>query len=197
MGTTTTTYLNTENLKIILDTIISLAPIIACYIGIHYGLKQIKIQKKIDLIENQLNKFYSPLLGLIKEIQAKSELRHKISQLGDESWKEACKKEEMPNITPYKEETKYNNQQLFTEFLPKYNKMLDIFRDNYWLSEPETRKFYSQFVEFVEIWNRHFSEGLPHDVVRKINHKEEDLTPFYEELELRTNELRKKILKIK
>lgn len=198
--TTTTTHLITENVSAITETIKFLAgvlsPLLAGYIGVRYGLKQIKVQKRIDLIENQLNKFYSPLLGLRKEIHAKSELRLKIKQLGDEAWTEACKNSGTPNITPYEKEIEYNNKQLRTEFMPQYNKMLDVFRDNYWLSEPETREFYPRLVEFVEIWNRSFSDGLPPDVARRIKHSEEKIKLFYDELELRTDKLRDELLKI-
>jgi len=201
---TTTTYLITENISFITETIKFLAgvlaPLLAGYIGVRYGLKQIKVQKRIDLIENQLNNFYSPLLGLSKEIRAKSELRLKIKQLGDKAWAEKCEQFRMgpnqPDITPYTNEIEYNNEQLRIDFLPKYNKMLDIFRNNYWLSELETRDFYPQLVEFVEIWNRNFNKGLPPDVAKKINHSEEKLKIFYDELELRTNKLRKELLKI-
>lgn len=196
---TTTEYLNQGNLLTITETIkflVSvLAPLIAGYIGVRYGLKQIKMQKRIDLIENQLNKFYSPILGLHKEIRAKSELRLKIKTLGDEAWAEACKIGS-PDITPYSKEIEYNNKQLTEVFIPQYNKMLEIFRENFWLAEPETKQFYPKLVEYIEIWNRNFNDGLPPEVARKINHTEEWINPFYDELQLRTDKLRKELLKI-
>lgn len=196
---TTTVWHNTENVKIMTEFIkflaSVLAPLLAGYIGVAYGLKQIKIQKRIDLIEKQLNKFYSPLLGLHKEIRAKSELRLKIKVAGNEAWKSKCESGGYPDTTSVDKEIEYDNKQLMEDFIPRYNKMLEIFRDNYWLAEPETRKFYQELLEFVEIWNRHFGGGLPLYVAIKIEHSEEKLKLFYDEIELRTNILRQELLK--
>ena len=66
----------------------TLAPIctlLAGYIGVRYGLKQIRIQKRIDFIERQLRELYSPLLAYQKEIRAKSELRLRISKAAKEA----------------------------------------------------------------------------------------------------------------
>ena len=201
---TTTPYLNQENLTTITESIkfiVSIiSPLIAGYIGVSYGLKQIKLQKRMDLIENQLNKFYSPILGLHKEIRAHGDLRVKINTLGNQAWQEKCKDfhdgNTAPDITPYTEEIQYNNKKLKETFIPQYNEMLRIFRENYWLAEPETRVFYTTLVEFVEVWNRNDAGGLPPDVALKINHSEENLKPFYDELESRTDKLRKELLKI-
>lgn len=189
--------LTTETIKFVVSV---LAPVVAGYIGVRYGLKQIRIQKRIDLIESQLNKFYSPVLGLRKEIRAKSELRLKIETIGDEAWQEACKdgraSGESPDITPYTKEIEYNNEQLKKEFIPAYNRMLQIFKENYWLVEPETREFYPQLVEYVELWNRNFNDGLPPAVAMKINHTEENIKPFYDELEIRMGKLKHELLKV-
>jgi len=169
--------------------------LLAGYFGVKYGLKQIKIQKELDFTEKQLERFYSPLLGMHKYIRAKSELRLKVEQMSGEDWKEKCQAGLQPDIKPHEKEIAYNNKQLREEFIPLYRKMLDIFRENYYLSEQETRKFYPDIVEYVEIWNRYFDEGLPGDVGLKIGHTEEKLKPFYEELEKRTNILTGKISK--
>lgn len=187
----------TETIKFLVAV---LTPAITGYIGIRYGLKHIRVQKRIDLIENQLNKFYSPILGLREEIRTKSEVRLKIDKSGEKVWTEACKDGracgESPDITPYKKVIDYNNKQLKEEFIPSYNKILQIFRENYWLAEPETREFYAKLVEYVEIWNRSFNDGLPPGVAREIGHTEESLKSFYDELELRVDKLRQELLKI-
>lgn len=136
------------------------------------------------------------MLGLKEEIRAKGKLRLKIKKLGDKVWEEDCQNGDTPKIDPYKKEIKYNNEQLHSELLPKYNKMLEIFRNNYWLAEPKTREFYHLLLEFVEIWNRSVSDGIPLEVLKKINHTEKNLEPFYEELENRVDELRSQLLKI-
>ena len=41
------------------------------YIGIRYGIRQIRLQRSLDFYEKQLREFYSPMLGCRKEIRAK------------------------------------------------------------------------------------------------------------------------------
>lgn len=179
-----------ELIKFVISII---TPLIAGYIGIRYGLKQIRVQRRLDFVEKQLKEFYSPLLGMHKEIRAKSELRLKVEQVGYEVSKQQISKGLTPDIKPTDGEIQYNNQQLEKEFLPLYNKMLIIFRENYWLAEQETKEFYSRLVEYVEVWNRWFNQGIWSEVARKIEHTEEKLKPFYRELEIRTDILRKEL----
>src|SRR3989344_5830725 len=58
------------------------APFLAVWFGLKYGLIQIKEERRLTFVEKQLSEFYSPLLGLHKEIRAKSELRVKIEEAG-------------------------------------------------------------------------------------------------------------------
>jgi len=173
--------------------------LLAGYIGVKYGLKQVMIRKKLDFVELQLREFYSPLLGCHKEIRAKSELRLKISNAASEAWKEKCEKNSEPSINhekkfePYKKLIEYNNEQLRNDLLPLYHNMLMIFRKNYWLAEPQTRKWYSELCDFVEIWDRWISESIPKEVIEKLDHSEERLKPFYQELENQNYILRNKL----
>lgn len=187
-----------ETIKFVVSV---LAPVLSGYIGVVYGLKQIKIQKQVNLIEKQLEQFYSPLLGIHKEIKAKSEFRFKISNLSNDAWKEEVAKMESrgeaPDISSIHREIEYNNSQLKEEFIPHFNRMLQIFKENYWLAEPETQEFYSELIEYVEVWNRYVKDGLSGNILDKLNHDEAKLKPFYNELETRTKILREKLLKIK
>lgn len=169
------------------------------YIGVRYGLKQVRTQKKLDFIERQLREFYSPLLGYQKEIRAKSELRLEISKAANEAWKEVCEKAPKPFLNhekefeAYKKIVEYNNEQLRNELLPLYRKMLSTFRDNYWLAEPETCKWYSELCDFVELWERWISSSIAAEVIKKVDRSEESLKPFYQELENRLDILRNKL----
>ena len=71
--------------------------------------------------------------------------------------------------------------------------MLKIFTDNYWLAEPETRKWYSELAEFIEIWERSLSNSMPNEVVEKIGHDEKKLNGFYEDLEKHIDIIRMKL----
>ena len=182
----------------------TLAPIctlLAGYIGVRYGLKQIRVQKRVDFIQRQLREFYSPLLAYQKEIRANSELRLRISKAANEAWEEVCERNPKPFINhdkkfePYNKIIEYDNKQLKNELLPLYRKMLSTFRDNYWLAESETGKWYSELYDFIELWERWISNNIPGDVIKKLNHSEKKLKPFYQELEDRSVVLRNKLSK--
>ncbi len=79
--------------------------------------------------------------------------------------------------------------------MPLYRKMLSTFRDNYWLAESETGKWYSELHDFIELWERWISNNIPGDVIKKLNHSEKKLKPFYQELEDRSVVLRNKLSK--
>jgi len=184
---------NEQIIELIKFIVAVIAPVLAGYIGVKYGLKEIRLQKRLDYVEKQLNNFYSPLLGIRKEIRAKSEVRLKIHEADDKIFQERNNINQTPNMELVDKQIDYNNLQLYEEILPNYNKMLKIFRDNYCLAEPETREFLFDFVEFVEVWNRHEKESIDVNVIKEIGHTEEKLKPFYEELEKRADILRQEL----
>ena len=162
-------------------------------------------QRQLAFVENQLRNFYSPLLGIRSEIQMQSELRVKISQTANVEWRkwvsgigavEAQKLTE-ERFKEFKQIIEYDNRQFREELMPAYLKMVSLFRDNMWLTEPETRKYFKPLLEFVEVWNRFLAKSLPVEVVQAINHGEESLKPFYEHLQNKHDELRKKLENVK
>lgn len=183
-------------LKLVYAPLITL---LAGYLGMQYGLKQLKAEKKLEFIARQLKEFYSPLLGYHKAILAKSELRVRVSHAADEAWREICQGAPKPFLEheeafkPFKRVINYDNEQLKQELLPLYRKMLEVFRENYWLAEPETRKYFSELSDFVELWDRWISDNIPASVMEKLGHDEDRLKPFYVELEERLNTLRVKL----
>ncbi len=172
-----------------------LATLLAGYIGVRYGLKQVKAEKRLEFIEKQLEEFYSPLLGRGKYIRAKGELRVKVETVSGRQWKENAAKGIRQSVESVNGEIEYNNRQLDEEFLPMYRDMLTIFKDNYWLAEPETREFYHELVEYVEGWNRWKANGVTAETISEIGHTEKKLKPFYDELEKRTDILRSELSK--
>lgn len=119
----------------------------------------------------------------------------------EEAWKELCRRNPEPFIDneekyePYGKIIEYNNRQLAEELIPLYKKMLEIFSKNYYLAEPKTSEYYGTLCEFIEIWDRSLSKAIPNEVAQKLDHREEKLYPFYDELENRIQELRSKIIK--
>ena len=182
-----------DTIKFIVSTV---SPLIAGYIGVKYGLKQIKTQKSLDFYERQIREFYSPMLGCQKEIRARSEVRLKINNAASTTWKDKFKENsdrDDKDFHPYERILEYNNSQLENELIPLYKKMLSIFSNNFWLAQPETRKWYPELCEFVEIWQRSISESIPGEVIEEIGHSEKKLYDFYEDLENQLNILIKRI----
>ena len=148
-----------------------------------------------------MNELYSPLLGIRKELRAKSEYRYKIKRVGDKIWEERTPQmianEEIheKSIKEVDDEDTYNKKQWSEELFPLYRKMLDIFRNGYHLAEPERAIFYEKLVEYVEGWNRVMSGGTSAETIVRAGHTESDLMPFYKELEKRMMVLRLKIFK--
>lgn len=177
--------------------------VIGAYLGFLFGAKHTRLQKKLDFIERQLREFYSPILGCHKEIRAKSEARVRISQAANQAWQEKCAEEREKSsfhqfdhekaFEPYKNIIEYENQQFEDELMPVYRNMLEIFRNNYWLAEPETRKWYPELCWFVELWERWLSKNIPAEVIAKLDTSEQRLVPFYQELETRMDVLRKEL----
>ena len=163
------------------------------------GLRTNALSRRATYIEKQLSEFYSPLAAYRKRIRAKSELRERISALAHEAWQEICEPyskgghifhEHKERFAPFEKIIEYDNQQFEQELLPYYRKMLEIFTDKYWLADPDTRAYYQDYLEYVEVWDRFMAQSLPREVLVKIKHAEENILAFYEHLERRMEELR-------
>lgn len=164
------------------------------FIGLKYGIKLFKIQKRTDFVEKQLNNLYGPLLALHKTIESIGLIRLKISKTGDEIAKEKSEHYNPEDFKKFEQditkEIEYNNKKLEDEILPLYNKMLSVFTDNLYLADEETKKYLIDFSEFVEIWDRWQKKAIMAEVIKKINHTEDKLKPFYEHLDKKTAELK-------
>ena len=169
----------------------------SAYIGYRFGVDQYRKQKKLEFVERQIREFYSPMLGCLNQIRAKSELRYEISKVSDLAWKKIVAQHPQPfedhekYFEPFKKSILYDNDQLRNELIPLYDKMAMIFSENYWLAEPETRKWYSELSMFVDLWHRWLDETIPSEVIRDMNHTEERLKPPYENLNTSLEKLQK------
>ena len=167
-----------------------------------FGIRKLSIELRSTFIQKQMSEFYSPIAGYRKRIRAKSEVRGKVSTAANEAWQELCApyseaKEPMLNheelYAPYGKIIEYDNNQLREELMPLYRKILDLFTDKYWLADEDTRAYYQDFLEFVEIWERYLAEALPGDVIRKLGHSEDNVLPFYDHVEKRLSALQEEI----
>jgi hypothetical protein len=151
-----------------------------------------KADKKRERIQQQLREFYSPLLGMHQEIKAKSELRPKVHAAANVAWQklfigaaDGMEKEEIDvkNKARFDKVLEYSNEQLEKDLIPTYQRMLKLYTNNLWLAEDSTQGFGYVLTEFVELWNRYFSDALPREVLNEIEHTEEKLKPFYKDLQ--------------
>ncbi|MBI4437314.1 MAG: hypothetical protein HY590_07880 [Candidatus Omnitrophica bacterium] len=157
-----------------------------------------RVARQQSFLKQQLDDFYSPMLGIRQEILTKSQLRLEISQTANEAWHELCKGKSPEELKRLSERTwpafdkivKYNNRQLTEELLPAYGRMLDLFRKNLWLANETTKQHYQELMKFVELWNRWVDRSLPAEVMDKLGHTEERLKPLYEDLEKNVTLLR-------
>lgn len=182
--------------KVIIPSLVTFATVFLAY---RFAVNQARTKRNADLIERQLLEFYSPIWGCIKRIHAQGELRVEISQASNTAWQKVCERSPKPflnheeEFAPYKKLIDYDNEQLSSEVIPLYDKALDTFTSQFWLTEESTRQFYEEFYRFVEIWHRYLDRSLPMDALRELEHGEERLKPFYEDIETKIVELKKKL----
>jgi len=193
----------------ILRWIISIAvPAISGLVGVLIGAwltnRQQRERRKLEFVENQLKYFYSPLLGIRDEIRFLSELRMKTTKEANKVWSQLCEKWQKAEHDVYKEMTEergkaferiinYDNQKFMEDMLPAYHRMIDIFKEKYYLADEKTRVNFQALIEFVDIWDRFLDKSLPAEVSKKLDYKEEKLYPLYEDLQNKHDELRKRL----
>src|SRR5262249_5142042 len=113
--------------------------------------------RAVQFRKQQLEQFYGPLLAMHKEIRARSELRVKLQEAidtqhmadmlhaGPGKTEEASDAAILANIRD-------EHETLRSVLMPRYHEMIDVFRDKMWLAEPETREYFKNLIEFVDVW---------------------------------------------
>jgi hypothetical protein len=167
------------------------------------SLREVK-QRKLAFLEKQLSAFYSPMLGLRNEISAHGSFRLRVQNEADAAWRQLCAETENIDIEArqrisdqrgpeFTRIIEYDNAKLHEELLPAYRKMVDLFRDCYWLAESETRAYFPKLLEFVEVWNRWNDKAIPLEVLKRLEHGENNLDLFYVHSEQIHDAIRKKL----
>ncbi|QHP67457.1 hypothetical protein EI171_08475 [Bradyrhizobium sp. LCT2] len=147
--------------------------------------------RRVAFKKQQLEQFYGPLLAAHKELRARSELRVKLQTALDDAHtedmlrtgRERLEAASDPHISAITTNVQDENQTFREVLMPRYRQMIDTFRDKMWLAERETRPFFQQLIEFVDVWDKILADKLPRSAAVTINHTEKNLTPFYEHLE--------------
>lgn len=168
-------------------------------VGGYFTAHNQKRERQQRRINDQLAEFYSPMLGLRAQVLAKSELRLKITGEAESAWQammvrayerkevkegnidyvEKLRSERFPQ---FEKLTEYENQQLEQDIIPAYRKMVELFTSRMHLAEFSTIQHFPALLEFVEIWNLWLDNSLPVEVLGRLQHSEEKLYLFYEDL---------------
>jgi hypothetical protein len=179
-----------------------LGALVGAWVVYYFGVRQLVAQRRLGFVERQLTEFYAPLAGLRKQIRAKSELRLRISSAANGAWTDICNSyggqlfhDHEAKFAPFKKIIDYENDQLKNELIPMYRQMLVLFTERYHLADAETRAYYEEFLEFVELWNRWLNESLPAEVVERLDHREDKVKPFYDHVAARVAALQEQIAK--
>lgn len=155
--------------------------------------------RQLAFVERQLEEFYSPMIGCLRKIRAKSQLRYEIDKVSETAWHNICERHPKPFLDhekyfePFQKTIEYNNKQLSEEIIPLYDQMVLIFTEKYSLANSSTRKWYSELSNFVELWHRWLDKSIPAEVIEDMSHSEERLKPFYDDLESQIENLQKKL----
>jgi hypothetical protein len=152
----------------------------------------------------QLKEFYSPMMGLRREIRMHGELRIRVHDVANVVWQDLCAQardvsiEELTALSvsrglEFNKIIDYDNEKLQAEILPAYRQMAKLFRASLWLAEPETQSHYANLIEFVELWDRWIANAIPAEVIERLGHSEKELDGFYQHLQRKHDELRQKL----
>ena len=191
----------------VLEVIKILAPallvILSAYLAYAFARHQASDERKRAFLLRQVTDFYSPMVGIRSHIRSLSQLRAEIEGLANDAWTQTVEEapQEYPALSehlerefrPFDRLIEYNNKQLRQELLPQYERMLQIFANQYWLAESSTRSRFDELVKFVELWRRHLDEALPGRVLEQLKHSEAALQPLYDDIETVLDSLRTRL----
>lgn len=198
-----------QDCRALITWVVSIAvPALAGLVGVVIGAwltgRRERRQRRLAFVETQLRDFYSPMLGLRNEIRMRSELRVQLYETADTVWRELCAQarergvEDLGDLSStrgpeFKKLIEYDNKQLQEDLLPAYRQMTTLFRERLWLADPDTRRYYQDLIQFVELWDRWLAKSIPAEVIERVGHAEEKLHPFYEHIYERHDSLRTRL----
>jgi hypothetical protein len=186
----------------------AILPVASGLVGVLIGAwlsgRRERSQRRLAFVEKQLASFYSPMLGIREEIAAVSLLRMRVQEEAAKAWRDLTRigpgaadpvvlKELAQREEEFNKIIQFDNDKLTGELLPAYRKMANLFRENYWLAEKDTRHFYPAVLAFVEIWERWMANTLPVEVWRRLDHAESNLLWFYEHIAKCHDRLRSRV----
>lgn len=199
-----------QSVKTAFDWVSLAIPALAGLTGVGVGGLLIhfreKAARKYRFLEQQAKEFYAPIYGMRQEILAKTKFRNRIIGLGAQGWTELTErtqdlppheqqKIDMERWPEYEKLIEHGDDEFLEELLPFYNKMLDSFREKSLYIKESTNEHYPTLLEFVSIWNYYNNDAIPSEVLRKLDHSEKPLAPFYDNINETLESIRSKLKK--
>lgn len=167
--------------------------VISAYLAYRFAGRQADRERRQAHVMRQVAEFYSPMVGLRSRIRSLSTLRAQVHAAADDAWRRTVDAAPAQNpamseyldgeFVPFEKLLDYEDEQLRTDLLPAYEKMLGLFTDHYWLAESSTRRHFDELLRFVELWRRHLNKSLPAKVREQLSHSEAQLHPLYADLD--------------
>jgi hypothetical protein len=155
-------------------------------------------ERRNALLKEKLRDFYGPMLGMKSVIGARNNVGIKVAEAARGFWLDASAmqtdadgKKEIEGALISQQEVldQYGEVQIKRNIVPDFRRMLDWFTDHLWLAEPSTMTYYPILFEYVETWNRVEANVLPFPITERLNHSEDRLEPFYEDLQMQFERL--------
>jgi hypothetical protein len=141
-------------------------------------------------IRQQLQEFYSPMLGIKDEINSKHELQSRLQVIANRLATENASRTKSGVLEELAPLYKYNSSQWIEELFPLLKKMSNYFSDHMWLAEQSTRDQYDKLVHVIEVWKRQQASALSPDVLCELKFTGDELKPLYDDLEFHFKRLR-------
>jgi hypothetical protein len=183
-------------LKAALDILVSVLTYVipvsaAAWIGHYFTARHYKKAKTYEFTERRLEELYGPLCSRLEQLRSDGNLKVAIYQAKDAAWKEKCARRGPTSddhdkaFEPYAKSIDYENRHFREVVIPLYDEMLEILNEKRYLAYSSTLTFYDPFYRFVEVWHRWLDDAIPGEAVKRIEVREEELQPFYREIETR------------
>jgi hypothetical protein len=140
-------------------------------------------QRELAFVERQLKEFYSPMLGLRTEIETRTHLRGRIQTTAGAVWRDLTDGRPGQPIRQMDATKEATFQRLIEDdsttfkeqLLPAYQQMAALFRESLWLADADTRSYYPELMEYLDVWERYLRQAIPGEVVSALGHTEDTL----------------------
>ena len=155
---------------------VAIGTTVLAIIGFIYGVRKDREAKRErakasqrEFNREQLEKFYSPVLGKLEAIRSKSMARQRFGSVfkaASDKTKEQVEKK-----------VQFDNEALRTNILPLYEEIERLFQEHSGLLELSTRDLHQKLISFVDLWRRVHDGHASSDIIQGLYDSEEALDP--------------------